>query len=168
MTKPQDVLVALKLFLVRAEGTYAELAKELGMSASEVYAAVKRLEKARLIESGSRRVRLKALREFLNHGVPHVFPAEIGAPTRGVPTAWGAPVLKALMSGNEKDIPVWPDPNGKHRGAALDPLYRSAPRAAKNDAQLYDLLSLVDALRSGRARERNLASKELASRLTHG
>jgi hypothetical protein len=37
--------------------------------------------------------------------------------------------------------------------------------AALEDRKLYELLALVDALRHGRARERNLAGRELARRL---
>ena len=38
----------------------------------------------------------------------------------------------------------------------LEPLYKSVPRAARADAQLYEWLALVDAVRAGRAREREL------------
>ena len=167
MTKPQDIMVALKLFLSDSDHTFSELAQELCMSASEVHGAVKRLERARLLEPNSRKVKVKALREFLNEGVPYAFPAHPGALTRGMATSWGGPVLRDLIRGKESEIPVWPDPQGKQRGVALEPLYRSASRAAEKDPKLYDLLSLVDALRSGRARERSLASKELNSRLIH-
>lgn len=49
--KAQDILVALKL-TVRGglAGSYAAFADELGMSASEVHAAVRRLDDARLLE----------------------------------------------------------------------------------------------------------------------
>jgi len=47
----------------------------------------------------------------------------------------------------------------------VQPLYSSVPGAAARDAELYALLAWVDALRIGRARERNLAAKELAERL---
>jgi hypothetical protein len=39
------------------------------------------------------------------------------------------------------------------------------PQAALEDKRLYELLALVDALRDGRARERELAVKELTKRL---
>ena len=52
------------------------------------------------------------------------------------------------------------------RGEGLEPLYKSVPRAARADAQLYEWLALVDAVRAGRARERELAVKELRSRLS--
>ena len=62
--------------------------------------------------------------------------------------------------------PVWPDPDGEVRGESLAPLHKSVPYAAKNDAQLYALLALVDAIRGGSARERDAARKELERRLS--
>ena len=41
------------------------------------------------------------------------------------------------------------------------------PKAAKNDPALYQLLALVDAIRGGRAREREIAKKELRQILEH-
>ncbi len=160
-------MVALKLFLIGSKLTFAQVAKELGMSVSEVHGSVKRLEQARLVEPQSRRVRLKALKEFLVSGVPYVFPAKPVEITRGKPTAWGAKVLNQVVSSGHTEVPVWPDPNGKTKGVALDPLYRSAAKASANDSRLYDLLALVDALRAGRIRERNLAAEELQKRLSH-
>ncbi len=51
------------------------------------------------------------------------------------------------------------------RGYAFAPLYRTVPEAALRDPALYELLALVDAIRDGRARERNLAQKALEKRL---
>jgi hypothetical protein len=45
------------------------------------------------------------------------------------------------------------------------PLYKSAPMAALRDPVLYEFLALADAIRDGRARERNLAERELVKRL---
>ena len=167
MTKPQDVVVGLRLCLPDPDRSFADLASELGMSASEVHASCSRLTEARLLEPGSRRVRRKALFEFLHYGVPYVFPAQLGELTRGIPTAWAAPVMTCKSSSAEPVIPVWPDPDGVQSGAAVEPLYRSVPLAAKANPALYDLLALVDALRIGRARERKLAEQELAQRLSH-
>jgi hypothetical protein len=63
------------------------------------------------------------------------------------------------------EVYVWPDPQGVVRGQAIAPLYRSVPQAAKNDPELYALLSLIDALRVGRVREQRLAVSELENRL---
>jgi DNA-binding NarL/FixJ family response regulator len=43
----------------------------------------------------------------------------------------------------------------------LAPLYPSVPSAARRDARLYELLVLVDAIRAGQAREREIAEREL-------
>jgi hypothetical protein len=43
----------------------------------------------------------------------------------------------------------------------LEPLYKSVPYAARADEKLYDALALVDAIRSGRARERKRAEEML-------
>ena len=169
MTKAQDVLVALKLALSDGNGeSYAALAKALGMSASEVHASVGRLTEARLLEPDSRRVRRQPLVEFLLYGVPYAFPAAVGEMTRGVATAWGAPIMAGRVAETETEVPVWPDPDGTRKGLAVEPLYGSATRAARNDPALYDLLALVDTLRLGRARERRMAAKEIEKRLSHG
>ena len=167
VTKPQDIVVALKLVLGAADLSYAELGKNLGMSASEVHAAVRRLTEARLLDPETKQVRLEAFRNFLVHGVPYAFPVSPKAITRGMPTAWAAPAMSDKFSSSEQMPPVWPDPDGKVQGAAVQPLYASVPGAARRDPELYHLLALVDALRIGRARERALAEKEIGERLTH-
>lgn len=168
VTKPQDVVVALKLSLNGARSSYADLGQELGMSASEVHAAVRRLGDANLVDPETKEIRRQALRNFLVHGVPYAFPASQKEVTRGMPTAWAAPILSGKISASEQIPPVWPDPEGQVQGAAVHPLYRSVPAAARRDPALYELLALVDALRIGRARERNLADKEITERLnTH-
>jgi len=164
-TKPQDVVVALKLCLGGARRSYAELGQDLGMSASEVHAAVRRLGDARLIAPETQKIRREALLNFLVHGVTYAFPASPKEVTRGMPTAWAAPVLSGKISASEQIPPVWPDPEGSVQGASVQPLYGSVPGAARRDPALYDLLALVDALRIGRARERNLAEKEITQRL---
>jgi hypothetical protein len=167
MLRPQDVLVALKLAVVgEPERAYARLAESLGMSASEVHASVQRAVQAGLVRADSREPNRAALCELLVHGLKYVFPCERGALTRGMPTAHAAPPLNARFPAAPNDVPpVWPDPEGDVRGEELRPLYPSVPSAARKDARLYELLALVDALRAGRAREREVAAKELRSRL---
>lgn len=164
--KPQDVLVAL--YLCRPEAatfTYAEKAKALGMSASEVHAAEKRLCEARLIDPDSRGVRRGPMLDFLVHGVPYVFATSPKEWTRGVPTAWAAPALADQFAQSDQPPPIWPDPEGKTKGVSVQPLYRSVPKVVREDAELYDLLSLVDALRIGRVREKKVAEHEIRNRL---
>ena len=166
IAKSLDVVVLLKLLLSEEDKTYAELSKELGMSASEIHAAVRRSVDAGLIEFESRRPLRKPLEEYLLHGIRYAFPAKRGPVARGIPTAHAAPPL-ADQIGVDDLPPVWPDPEGRVKGYAVEPLYRSVPKAAKGDPQLYELLALVDALRIGRARERKLAEEELKKRLVH-
>ena len=169
--KPQDILVLLKLALRDGRASYLDLAQELGMSASEVHAAVRRASKAGLLNISTFRPKREALLEFLLHGMKYVFPAERGMSTRGMPTGFAAPPLKQhfvkkpLVGVSYRPVPVWPDPEGEVRGDELKPLYRSVPRAARKDPDLYELLVLVDAIRSGGAREQNLAKDELVKRL---
>lgn len=165
--KPQDVVVALKLSAGAAARNYAKLGQDLGMSASEVHAAVRRLGEARLLDPETKKVRLEVFRNFLVHGVPYAFPASPKEITRGIPTAWAALPLSQKISGDGQPPPVWPSPDGKVQGAAVQPLHPGVPGAAQRDPVLYDLLALVDALRMGRARERALAEKEIGQRLAH-
>jgi len=70
-----------------------------------------------------------------------------------------------MMVANAESVVVWPHPEGSVRGQALLPLYGKLPLAAIEDKPLYELLALFDALRAGRARERELAIKLLEERL---
>lgn len=167
--KPQDIVVLLKLVAIGPEPwTFQRLSAELSISQSEVHACVRRAVAARLMSDAStasgRPVR-EALLEFLIHGVKYAFPPERGALTRGVPTGYAAPPLNKVIVGSSDPPPVWPYAEGGVRGLAFAPLYPSVPAAALQDSRLYDLLALVDAIRDGRARERNIAAKELESRL---
>lgn len=170
MLKPHDIVVLLKLceFNSGTRPPYDDLAKALGISRSEINASVKRLQIAKLLgpkDLGELPIR-RATEEFLIHGVKYAFPAKHGTFKRGLPTASAAPPLDDIVAKQEDEpIFVWPDPNGRRRGLAIDPLHRSVPDAARKDARLYELLALVDSIRIGRARERKLAEAELIKRL---
>ena len=104
-------------------------------------------------------------REFLLHGAKFAFPPVLGRLTRGVSTAYAAEPLSAVIAPSSDPPPVWPHKTGDIRGIALAPLYPTVPDAALRDKKLYVLLALFDALRSGQARERNLAQKMLEERI---
>ena len=164
MLKPQDVVVALKLIgYGHRRPPFAQIAVDLSMSPSEIHAAVKRAQAAHLLHNSelSNRPNTSALEEFLVHGIKYVFPAERGAASRGIPTAYAAEPLKHLIVHGDEPIPVWPYAKGGSRGVALEPLYKTVPIAALKDPFLYKLLAIVDALRDGRVRERRLAEQEL-------
>lgn len=167
--KPQDIVVLLNLcgYMSGKRPSYSVMAAELGMSASEVHSAVKRLSQSRLIHGAemNEMPNLTAVEEFLIHGVKYAFPVERGSLTRGIPTSYAAePLCRFINPGNEP-IPVWADSTGNVRGIEIVPLYKTVPAAARRDQQLYERLALVDALRDGRARERNLAEEELKKSL---
>jgi hypothetical protein len=166
--KPQDIVVLIKLLEYGDDRpTYAEIGKELFLSASEVHAAVQRAKSARLFnvnESGGKPNRM-ALEEFLVHGLKYAFPAVRGELTRGVPTAHAAEPLKRKIATDGDPPPVWPSADGKTRGYSFAPLYKTVPKAALRDPYLYEVLALIDAIRDGRARERQIAEKELKMRL---
>jgi hypothetical protein len=139
------------------------------MSPSQIHSAVKRSLAASLAVHKNEEIvpNIRNLEEFLVHGLKYVFLPERGEMTRGMPTGYAAPPLGDLFVSSNEPPPVWPDPEGDVRGIAFSPLYKSAPKAARVDPKLYELLVLVDGIRAGRARERDIASKELRARLQH-
>jgi hypothetical protein len=165
IVKPHDIVLALKVALRRERRfTFAALAGELAISPSEAHASTRRLALAGLMLSGRDEgfTPVKpALREFVVHGVRYAYPATIGAMTRGIPTGAAGPSLKLILVRSEEGPPVWPHANGEARGPSLCPLYPGVPLAAGNDPELYEVLTLIDALRMGGARERELATPEL-------
>ena len=166
--KPQDLLVLLKLVVIGEKPwSYGKLAVALGMSPAEVHAAAKRLLAAKLgVRKDDRLVPdIRNLGEFLAHGLRYVFVPEWGEVTRGVPTLDAAPPLGDLKTASSEPVPVWPDPQGEARGTSFSPLYKSAPKAARADPVLYELLVLVDAIRGGRAQVREIAISMLNARL---
>src|SRR3990170_4213805 len=164
--RPQDIFILLKLVTLDGQGwTYASLAQDLSMSPSEAHAGVKRAVASRLIDPQSNLPIRSALEEFLIHGVKYAFPPDRGGLTRGIPTGFAAPPLIDMIAQPNEPPPVWPDSEGDTRGHEFSPLYKSVPKAVKKDNALYELLAIVDAIRDGRARERELAIKELKLRL---
>jgi len=161
IAKSQDVVIALALVALNRDHherlQYARLAEMLMMSSSEAHKATRRLIAAGLVEPGGWRPLQEPLFNYLIHGVPHAFPGKLGEPTRGVPTAWGAPFLARSLPQGSDLPPVWPWHEGRVRGNAVEPLYRSVPEAVNRLPSLYEPLALVDALRIGRARDREIA-----------
>lgn len=165
--KPQDVVVALKLVVLRGERlTYEELGKCLKLSQFEAHAAVKRLVAAKLATEIEGKVRpiMATLKHFIYYGAPYAFPAVRGEITIGLPTAHGASPLNEKVLFADENPPVWPSIECTTRGITLLPLYEKAPLAALEDKALYEMLSLFDALRIGAARERQLAMDLLEQR----
>ncbi|WNM19486.1 hypothetical protein [Flavobacterium capsici] len=164
--KPQDIVILLKIIaLGEKEWFHHTIANELGISQSEVSQSLNRSKYAGLIDEARKKVNKLAFVEFLLHGVAYVFPEHPGAMVRGILTAHAAKPLNQIINSNEKY--VWPYAKGAERGQAIEPLYNTVVEASLQDKELYELLSLVDAIRVGRAREKEIAKKELQKRILH-
>ncbi|MEN8228986.1 MAG: hypothetical protein ABFS38_12590 [Bacteroidota bacterium] len=158
--RPHDIMVLLKIAAKgKSDWLMKDLAQELVISQSEISESLNRSMLAGLLASDKRFLMRSALLEFLQYGMPYVFPQRPGAIVRGMVTAHSAPPLNNLISGSDQF--VWPWAKGQHRGQSIEPLHPSAPIASQNDTLLHELLALVDCLRLGRIREQNLALEQL-------
>ena len=180
--KSHDIVVLLKLVSLEKRGEpslFGEMSKpfpqidpfsvrameaSLGISKSEISASQSRSSSSGLatVIDGRISPNRRSLCEFIVYGVKYTFPARLGAPQRGVPTAFSAPMLQERLISAGQDIAVWPWKNGEHRGLAVEPLFRSVPDAAQRDERLYAYLALVDAIRLGNRREADLAKQMLS------
>ena len=163
--RPQDILVLLKISALGDQSWFHHtLADSLLISQSEVSQSLNRSRYAGLLDASRKKIFPQALLEFLQYGIRYVFPQQPGSVVRGVPTAHSARPLSELISSNEQY--VWPSASGSSRGQAIIPLYKTTPNAVKTDKKLYELLALVDAIRVGKVRERQLAIEELQQRIS--
>ena len=175
--RPQDLVIALKFAAVRDRPLNTEMvANEVGLTLAQTHEGIGRAIAAQLLvhmgvtrgQPGRPTKRIvpsfAALIEFAIHGVRYVFVPERGKLGRGMPTSVSAPPLRDVLL--EKGSPlVWPDPRGKVRGETFSPLHPCALQASLRDPELYALLTLVDALRGGTARDREFAADILRKRL---
>ena len=162
--KPQDIVVTIKLSLHRHENfTFSQLAEDLFLSTSEVHGSYRRAVFSNLINLEQERptANRTSLREFIIHGLKYAFPAAVGTITRGTLTGLSAAPFRNQFTLTEHIPSVWPDAKGTVQGISLLPLYPSIPSATKLDPKLYQTLVLIDILRTGAARERELAEIEL-------
>lgn len=164
--KPQDILVALKLAtLTGSHWSFPSLSASLGISVGEAHKSIQRLTSAHLYNPRTRTSVHAALEEFLLHGLRYAFPVDRQGVTFGIPTAWAAPPLKEKLVITEDMPPVWAHPDGNVKGEGWVPLYPTVAQAALNDDGLYQLLALLDSIRGGNARERELAGELLHLKL---
>ncbi len=168
--KSQDIVVLAKL-LAQGNKKWSQnsIAFELCLSPSQINSALKRLVVAGLLTSyhppSKPQPIIQACEEFFTHALKYIFPVKLGEIARGVPTSYSGPSLKIQIVAGSDPIPVWPYGEGKKRGVALKPLYSSVPESVIKhpDPLFYDLLTLIDAIRSGRAREKQIAIQKLTA-----
>ena len=159
--RPMDVVILLKkLTPDGSKMNGKQLAASIGISAAEVCLAMERNRVAQLVDDSKTRINVLALKDFLVYGIRYCFPVQPGRIVRGLPTSSSAfPMNSVIATGDETF--VWADSRGEHRGQSVVPLYGNAVVGAKNDADFYALLTIVDSLRIGKSRERQAAIEEL-------
>jgi predicted transcriptional regulator len=162
--RPHDVVVLLKIAAKKdAPWLMKDLSFELGISASEISESLNRSALAGLIAKDKKRLMKLAILDFLQYGLRYVYPQQPGARVRGVPTSHAAPPLNQEIVSNEPY--VWPYGEGKVRGESIEPLHPKVPIACLKDPEFHEYMALCDALRVGRAREKNLAIEILKKKL---
>ena len=163
--KGNDILVLVRLASVAPKSwTFRAVAESLGMDVAAVHRSVGRLSAATLLDA-DRQVNRSNLEEFLLHGLRFILPAELGPVGRGRPTAWGVEPLRSLLAESGEPPPVWPDPNGVSRGPQVEPIAGGVLKLADSDPELGVWFALLDAMRVGRVRDKELAANELRSRI---
>ncbi|MDR0970106.1 MAG: hypothetical protein LBM67_06175 [Lentimicrobiaceae bacterium] len=163
--RPQDVVVLLKIITMEGqEWVFADIARALQLSESEVSYTMERNKIAGLVGSDKTRVNKLALRDFLIYGLKYVFPPQPGHSARGIATAHSAPPVKDHIAESD-DHYVWAYYKGTKRGNTIVPLYDKIPAIVESQPDLYELLTIVDTLRIGKKREIEIAIQELDKRL---
>jgi hypothetical protein len=158
MLKPVDIVVFAALIVSSSRTwTQAELGRRLGLSQATVHRAFKQLEESGL--KGPDGLRAHPFRGVVIHAVRTIYPAHLGAPSRGVPTAHAGPGSVDRFPGGRPY--VWPSEEGDAYGPGLDPLHPSVPSAALDWVAFHELMALIDVFRIGRVRERAAAQARL-------
>ncbi len=163
--RPLDVGVLLYLCF-HPRSSYGAMAEALGVGKSSAHVASARLAHSGLVAAGKDGIEpnVGSALEFVQFGVPYAFPPERIPKARGIPTGFSAPMLAGEMA--ESEALVWPSTLGTVLGAGVRPLFPGAVQISFRDPRLYEALALVDALRVGDAREREVARARLAALLS--
>ena len=164
--KPQDIIVLLKVLTEgKRKWKFESLQENLRLSLSAIHRSLERCVHARFISPKPYHdIYILNISEFLLHGIAYTFATEPGKLTRGIATAHSAPPLNKFIVA-EKDIYVWPYVNGKVRGQSIEPLMKHVPEIIHQDKGLYEMLALIDAIRIGRTREKEIAAGLLQDKL---
>ena len=166
LLKPQDTLLVLKYWSIKAQGqrlSVREKAESIKVSIGEISKSTRRLIAAHLVveRDGEFNVEKTALLEWLAYGVRYAYPMESIGYGRGMPTSWNCPRVKTEVVPPDPPI-AWSVSGGKVEGTLISPIHESVPFAASNDELLYEALSLIEAIRGGKPRELAIAREALS------
>lgn len=166
MVKDSDVYVLSGLLVNDADWSYRSLAERLHISHSAVQRALERAGGADLYSAHDRRVHRAHFEDFARHALRFVAPARLGGLTAGVPAAWAVePMASAIRSSGDEPPPIWPYAHGGVRGQSIEPLHPAAPEAVADWPALGEILAMLDCLRAGDARIRQVAGDLLSEML---
>lgn len=161
--KAQDVVIAIKLVGASDPNwSYASLGSEIGLGHNQAHLACKRLVAASLMND--KRVNKRNFVEFLVHGVKYVFPPVWDGEQHGIPTAISSPEMKKELRSQQRV--VWPTRKRKDpKGDGLRPLHKCVFTVIEKDQFAYQILSVLDSIRVGSAREREIAVDYINSKI---
>ncbi len=157
MVKPQD-LVVCTLYAAYPDGVwpYAKLAAKLHISVSEAHAAVQRSIAAGFLYRAGGKLQLNPVlySRFVEHGLPCVWPAEVGPLRRGLPAAFSAPALQKIFvpSNRPENNLIWPHVQGESYASSIEPIHPSIPKISAEDPLLYAWFAWMEVFRLRRPR----------------
>ena len=161
--KPQDLVILLKIIILGNKSwRITDLAASLYLSQSEVSKSLARMVYSGLIDEGKKEPSRGALFDLIATSVQFIFPIKPGQVLKGIPTGHSCAPLKSKIVSSQDY--VWAHAEGQMRGESIEPLYKNLPKAAIKDEALYELLSLIDTMRVGKAREKKIALVEIRKR----
>jgi hypothetical protein len=160
--KPCDVAICFAI-ATHHTTSFAALGKLVGISTGQAFNGSRRLKIAGLLSDDVRSVAVEKLIRFCVHGLPVAFAPTSGPTVLGIPTGLSAPPFEGRVEGTHNA--VWPDGTGAVVGESLLPLYPGAVRTPQRSTAVYELLTIVDVLRTGQARDRRVAEELLVARL---
>lgn len=163
MVKKPDIYVLSGLLAHEGKWSYRSLADRLHVPHPVVQRALARAQEAGLYSADRRELHLPHFEEYAIHALRFVAPVQLGGVVPGIPAAWAAePMASAIHSSGEEPPPVWPHAQGRVRGQAIEPLHSAAPEAVDAWPELGAILALLDSLRAGDSRVRQVAEELLA------
>lgn len=155
--RPGDIVV-LTALAVDGNAGIVRTAIGSGRSVGEAHGAIRRLKAAGLLDEESGRPFVDVVLPFLEWGVPFAYPAEITAPSLGVPTGLLEP---PKTEGEDQTAYVWASPLGSAVRDSVVPLHPRVPEIALASPRLWKALSLIDLLRLGGPDDRRAATAAL-------
>ena len=169
--KPQDTILALKYWSLKqsnVDGSVGDIVESTGISASEVSKGTRRLISANLVveRDASFFAESGALLEWLSYGIRYAYPQKSVGYGRGTATSWNCPILQSEMT-PPTPAWVWPVSGGEVEGILIQPFHGSVPFAASEDKLLYQVMSLLEAIRGGKPGELAIA-RVLLTQLIRG